>query len=309
MKVLRNSNEIPADIRSVVSTGTFDGVHKGHQAIIKKMITIAKQHQLQSVIVTFEPHPRVALGKDDNKLKLLTTLDEKLSIFERSGIDYVFVIDFTPEFAATPYESYVKDFLVGQLKAKFIVLGFNHHFGNKRSGNHDTLIKMGAEYGYQVEEVNEQTEKGVASSSTKIRALLDNHFVEEANSLLSYHYSISGEVVEGKKIGNTIGFPTANVKIGDCLKQIPANGVYAVNVEVENRLYKGMCNIGLNPTFENRSLSIEVNIFDFERNIYGKYIKITFESFIRDEIKFKSVDELVLQLNRDKQTVLKKLHE
>ncbi|MEI6122492.1 MAG: bifunctional riboflavin kinase/FAD synthetase [Bacteroidota bacterium] len=306
MNIFRNCNEIPTDFNSVVSTGTFDGVHKGHRAIIKRVNEIAEQHKLKSVIVTFEPHPRVALGNEGTHLKLLTTLDEKLAIFEELGIDIVFVIDFTSEFAAMPYEVYVKDFLVKELKAKYVVLGFNHHFGNHRSGNHDTLFKSGEVYGFQVEEVSEQTEGNIVPSSTKIRLLLEHNHVEEANILLSYNYSLVGKVVEGNQIGKQIGFPTANLKVADVLKQIPANGVYAVQIVVDNELFEGMCNIGNNPTFVNRPRSIEVHIFGFDRTIYGKNIKLVFKYFVRNEKKFTGVKELTKQLARDKKIILKK---
>ena len=309
MKIFRNTKEIPKKFSSVVSTGTFDGIHKGHRSILNRMTTIAKEQGLQSVVITFEPHPRIALAMDDFKLKLLTTLDEKLLIFEQLGIDNVFVVDFTKEFAATPYEVYVKDFLAKALHCKYVVMGFNHHFGNKRSGNHETLLEMGKMYGYQVEEIAGQSENNIVASSTKIRHLIENHAIEEANAMLTYHYSITGEVVEGRRIGRTIGFPTANIKMGDSLKLIPGNGVYGVKVEVDGTIYNGMCNIGYNPTFANPTLSVEVNIFDFDRDIYGQTIKVIFENYIRSEVKFDSVPELIHQLNRDKEMVLKKLYE
>ena len=292
----------------MVSTGTFDGIHKGHRSIIKRMTDIAHEHHLQSVIVTFEPHPRIALAMDDFKLKLLTTLDEKVTIFEQLGIDNVFVVNFTKEFAAIPYEVYVKNFLAASLHCKYVVMGFNHHFGNKRSGNHETLLELGKLHGYQVEEISGQSENNIVASSTKIRHLIENHTIEEANAMLTYHYSMTGEVVEGRMIGRTIGFPTANIKIADSLKLIPGIGVYAVKVQVDDVVYKGMCNIGYNPTFANPNLSVEVNIFDFDQDIYGQNIKVIFENYIRSEVKFDNVQELIRQLGRDKELVLKKLN-
>jgi riboflavin kinase / FMN adenylyltransferase len=308
LRVFKDCNDIYPVIESVVSTGTFDGVHLGHQTIIKEMITIAASKGLQSVAITFDPHPRIVLGKDENKLKLLNTLDEKIAIFESLGVDNVFVIQFTKEFAATPYEQYIKDFLVGKLGARHIVLGFNHQFGKQRSGNHDTLIALGNNYGYEVTEVSPQGFEGQVVSSTKIRQLLEEQNLDLANKLLGYHYAVTGTVVHGRNVGASIGYPTANIKITDRYKQLPAVGVYAVLVRIENTTYRGMCSIGYNPTFGSMDLSVEVNIFDFADDIYGKEIKLGFVSFLRQEIKFEGVNALIQQLGKDKENSLFKLN-
>jgi riboflavin kinase / FMN adenylyltransferase len=285
----------------VVSTGTFDGVHLGHKTIIKQMTAIAALKGLQSVVITFDPHPRIALGKDENKLKLLTSLDEKIAVFESLGIDNVFVIPFTKEFAATPYENYIKDILVGKIGAKHIVLGFNHQFGQQRSGNHNTLIDLGKTYGYEVTEVAPQDYEGQVVSSTKIRELLDEKNLDLANKLLGYHYLVAGKVVHGRKVGKIIGYPTANLSIGDPYKLIPAVGVYAVTVRINNEVHFGMCSIGFNPTFGKMGMSVEVNIFDFDADIYGKDIMLGFVAYLRPEIKFDSVEALVRQIQIDKE--------
>ncbi len=308
LRVIKDISELPHGMVSVVSTGTFDGVHLGHKTIINAMTEIAASQNLSSVAITFDPHPRIVLGKDENKLKLLTTLDEKIAIFESLGVDNVFVIQFTKEFAATPYEQYVKDFLVNRLGAKHIVLGFNHHFGQKRSGNHDTLIALGKNYGYEVTEVSPQGFEGQVVSSTKIRQLLDEQNLDLANKLLSYHYAVTGTVVRGRNVGTSLGYPTANIKINDPYKQIPAVGVYAVTVQIEKYIYKGMCSIGYNPTFGEMDLSVEVNIFDFADDIYGREIKLGFVSFLRPELKFDNIELLVQQLKTDKETSMVKLN-
>ena len=272
------------------------------------MTTIAASQGLQSVVITFDPHPRVVLGKDENKMKLLTTLEEKIAIFEKLGVDNVYVIPFTKEFAATPYEDYIKDILVRKLGAKHIVLGFNHQFGQERSGNHNTLIALGKTYGYEVTEVSPQRVEGQVVSSTRIRHLLEQHELDLANKLLGYPFMITGSVIHGRKVGKTIGFPTANIMIADHYKLIPALGVYAVTVQIDNDIHFGMCSIGFNPTFGKMELSVEVNIFDFNTEIYGKEIRMGFVSYLRPEIKFDGVEALVKQMNKDKENSLQKLH-
>ncbi len=292
----------------MVSTGTFDGIHLGHKTIIKEMCGIARKHHLQSVAITFHPHPRIVLGKDVDKLKLLTTLDEKIAIFQEMCVDNLFVIPFTKEFAATPYDRYVKDFLLGSLGAKHIVLGFNHHFGQKRSGNHDTLLNLGITYGYQVTEVLPKDFDGLVVSSTRIRQLLDQQNVDLANKLLGYHFPVTGTVVHGRHLGRELGYPTANIVVDEPYKQIPAAGVYAVNVIIEEQTYKGMCSIGYNPTFGENKLTIEANIFNFNNDIYGQTIKLAFVSFLRSEIKFPNVEALLQQLHEDKKVSMLRLN-
>lgn len=308
MKVFYHNNDIPSGLTSVVSTGTFDGVHLGHRIILNEMCRIARMEKLESVVITFQPHPRIVLHKDENKLKLLTSLAEKLDIFNKLCIDNVFVIEFTREFASMPYENYVKDFLVEKLGARHIVLGFNHHFGEKRTGNHNTLLELSVNYGYGVTEVAQHDFERQVVSSTHIRQLLDEQNLELANKLLGYYYAVTGTVTHGSKRGRILGYPTANIAIEDPYKQLPAVGVYAVQVLVESKTYKGMCSVGYNPTFGPNDLSIEVNIFDFIGDIYGKHIKLCFVSFLRPEIKFSDPESLRRQLNEDKRISLVKLN-
>lgn len=307
LKVYNTIFDFPKGLRSVVSVGTFDGVHKGHLEIIKKMTGLAKEYGLISVILTFDPHPRYALKKDDDKLKLLSTTEEKIARLENYGIDYVVVINFTPEFAKIPYEEFIKKYLVEALNAKYIVVGFDHRFGENRSGNHQKLIDVKKEFGFEVIEIQALIESNTAVSSTKIRDLIENRQVEQANKLLNYSYCISGKVIEGTRTGKKLGFPTANLFVEDKFKLIPAPGVYAVKVEIGGSWHQGMCNIGFNPTFDQRPFSIETHIFDFGEDIYGQNIRICFISFIRMEQKFGSIELLKEQLEKDEKTSIKKI--
>jgi len=309
LKVFHDLYKIPPGLTSVVSVGTFDGVHKGHQAIIRKMTEIASVKKLQSVVLTFDPHPRYTLKKDDEKLKLLLTNEEKLRRFEVMGVDIVVIISFTTEFAKTPYEIFIKKYLVDALGMKCLVVGFDHRFGENRSGNHQTLIDLSRKYDYAVIEKAALTENDDVISSTKIRSLLDTGQIETANRYLGYAFPISGFVVEGNRTGNKLGFPTANIIVDNPSKQIPAKGVYAVKVLIEDKIYNGMCNIGNKPTFENQPLTIETNIFDFDKNIYHKKIGVFFISFIRSEFKFENTELLITQIEQDKRNVLKILNE
>jgi riboflavin kinase / FMN adenylyltransferase len=247
------------------------------------------------------------LSKDENKLKLLTTLEEKIAIFESLGVDNVYVIPFTIDFAATPYEQYIRDFLIGKLGAKHIVLGFNHQFGQQRSGNHDTLLSLGRQYDYAVTEISPQEAEDLVVSSTRIRQMLEQRELDLANKLLGYPYMLTGNVVHGRKVGKSLGFPTANLMINDAYKLIPAVGVYAVTVQIDNDIHFGMCSIGFNPTFGTMGMNVEVNIFDFEADIYGKEIRLGFVSYLRPEIKFDSAEALAKQMNKDKENSLLKL--
>lgn len=308
MKVFYNIDEFPDGIFTVVSVGTFDGVHTGHQAIINRMMMLAKSHNLASLILTFDPHPRYALKKDENKLKLLTTTAEKLALLSCSGIDYVLVINFTAEFSRIPYDKFIRKYLWEALHAKYVVIGFDHRFGENRAGNHQLLIDSKARYDFDVVEIKALNDDGSAISSTKIRALIENRKIEQANLLLNYDYYLSGKVVRGTQKGKQLGFPTANISVNDSHKLIPANGVYAVKIEVDDHWYYGMCNIGYKPTFQELPLTIEVYIFDFDKNIYDKNIRVAFVNFIREEMKFDSSELLIAQVKEDEKTIRKKFN-
>lgn len=292
---------------AVVTVGTFDGLHRGHQKIIKRMKEIAAQNNGETVLVTFDPHPRLALHDDSRNLKFINTVERKFNLLDKFGIDNLIIIPFTKEFAKTSSEDFVKQYLVDKVGVKELVIGYDHHFGSNREGHFENLISLGKKYGFGVEEIEAQYVNGIAVSSTKIRNALMEGKIEEANAMLGYDYSITGIVVEGNKIGRTIGFPTANIEIEDKYKLIAAGGVYACKVKWNGNIYKGMGNIGTRPTIGINGLVTEVHILDFDEDIYGDEITIYFIDRIRDEIKFGSLDKLKEQLIKDKKVVEKLL--
>lgn len=292
----------------VMTTGTFDGVHLGHRVIIDRLNDEAKKIKGESVLLTFFPHPRMVLFPDDHGLQLLNSLDEKLALLEQAGIDHVIVQPFTKEFAKLSALEYVKEILVNAIGVKKMVVGYDHHFGNHREGDFETLKEYGELYGFEVAEIPVQELNEVNVSSTKIRNALLAGDVALANSYLKSKYQIAGVVQKGKQLGNTIGFPTANITPISNYKLIPAIGVYAVEVTWANQSFKGMMNIGNNPTVENTNeLRMEVHIFDFEQDIYGEPIVITFINRIRSEQKFDNLEALQQQLSYDKTLALEML--
>lgn len=285
---------------SVVTIGTFDGLHLGHQQIISKVIKVAEEKKLTSVVVTFDPHPRAVVSKDYN-MQLLATLDEKKILFEELKIDNLFVINFTMEFAKISSDEFVKNYLIDKLNAKHVVIGYDHKFGKNRNGDKSTLKEFGIKYGFDVTCMDEFQSEGDTISSTVIRNLLQTGEVDTANTYLGRNYSFFGRVVEGAKRGREIGFPTANIEIDNPYKLVPANGVYIVKASLDNQSLYGIMNIGIRPTFENENNKvIEMHIFDFNKNIYGKEIKIEFIKRIRSEKKFNSKEELINQITKDK---------
>jgi len=305
VKVINNIEEFEIE-KSVVTVGTFDGLHRGHQKIINTLINAAKQRALPSVVFTFWPHPRFVLGKADG-LELLNTIEEKAVLLEKLGVDYLVSVEFNKDFANQTSYEFVKNVLVAKLNVNHLVLGYDHHFGKNREGRFDKLQTCGQEFGFSVEQVSALKGIGENISSTKIRNLLKAGNIPKANNYLGYNYFISGEVVHGDKIGRKIGFPTANISVPD-FKLKPANGVYAVFAEVEGKKYKAMTNIGRKPTFKNdASLSIETHIFDFAEELYGKKISISFLEKIRDEITFDSSNQLAEQLKKDREDAVRLL--
>jgi len=290
---------------AVVTVGTFDGVHLGHQAIFNIMKQEAKAIDGETVVITFYPHPRIVLGLDSEHLKFINTQEKKINRLEESGIDHLIIVSFNKAFAGISSEEFINDLVVEKIHPKIIVTGFDHHFGKDRGGSFDMLSKIGKEKGFKVIKVAAQYVNDVPVSSTKIRKLLNNGAVLAANNFLGYEYSITGKVVKGKSIGRDIGFPTANIEVADEYKLIAAVGVYACRVTFMGKLYKGMCNIGYRPTVNHGNLTIEVHIFDFGQQIYGEEITIIFVDRMRDERKFDSLSELAQQLTRDKENTLK----
>lgn len=300
MKTRRNLNTLP-DKQTVVTIGTFDGVHIGHQKIINRLINTGKELTLQSVILTFFPHPRMVLQKDSN-IKLINTIDERHDILEASGLDSLVIKKFTQEFSRLSAEDFVKDILVEKLNAKKVIIGYDHRFGRNRNADINDLKTFGEVYGFDVEEISAQDIDDVSVSSTKIRSALMKGDITTANAYLGYAFMLTGKVIKGKGLGKELGFPTANIDIEETYKIIPKQGSYVVRSEINNTWIYGMMNIGVNPTVSGDKETIEIYFFDFDVDIYGKTIKIELLNRIRDEEKFESLEALKHQLNKDKAT-------
>ncbi len=304
MKVYKSLDEFSPLPHAVVTQGTFDGVHIGHQKIIERLGNIAAQKQGETALLTFFPHPRMVLQPDDNQLRLLHTEDEKIEHLAKAGIDHLLIIPFTKEFSRQTSLQFVRDVLVEKVGVKTLVIGYDHRFGKNREGSMDDLRQFGGEFKFEVEEISPQDIDDITVSSTKIRNALTHGDVETATRYLGYSYPVSGKVVAGNSLGKKIGFPTANIFVSQTYKLIPGDGVYAIKATVHGQTYGGMANIGNQPTFDNRSHAFEVNIFGFDKDIYGKDVKIEFVSRIRSEMKFDGVDSLIAQLQNDKATAL-----
>jgi len=306
MHVVRDINDIKYDKKSAITVGTFDGVHLGHRKIIEKLNSIKDSKKLRSIIITFEPHPQIVLRNRAKDIRILTTLDEKLKIFEELKIDITYVINFTKEFANTTAEEFYKNYLIDKIGLNDLVLGYDHMFGKNREGNFDTLKVLSEKYHFTVDKVDEYKFEGEHLSSTVIRNLLNEGNVKKVSLILGRPYSIKGNVIEGRKLGKELGYPTANIEISEDYKLIPKIGIYAVSVELNSNLYYGMMSIGKNPTVTDEdTVKSEVNIFDFDENIYGKEIKINFIDYLRDEEKFDTLEDLKKQMLTDKENSLK----
>jgi riboflavin kinase/FMN adenylyltransferase len=300
MKVFKDLKDWHFNERGIVTIGTFDGVHLGHKKILQRLNQIRENEGGKSIVFTFDPHPRKVLFPNQNDLQLITDLSEKIELLKNLDIDYAIVYPFTKEFAQIEPDKFIKEVLVDKLKVKTLVIGYDHKFGKDRRGNIDTFKKAAPQYGFTVEEIAAQDIDSINISSTKIRKALFDGDVKAAAQFLGYTYFLNGTVVHGKKLGRTIGVPTANIKVNDGDKLIPKMGVYFVGVEVEGFEGYGMMNIGTNPTMENdKHLKLEVNMFNFDKDIYGKNIKVEFIQRLRDEKKFNSLDELVEEIKND----------
>ena len=287
----------------VTTIGTFDGVHIGHQKILKQVVTLAKKQGYTPVVLTLFPHPRMVLQKDDS-IKLLNTIDERIDILKSFGIEAVIVKEFTKAFANLSAKDYVKNILVDELNTKQIVIGYDHHFGKNRTANIKDLKAFAKQYDFKVEEISAQDIKDVTVSSTKIRNALDKGEVALANSYLGYNYFITGKVIKGKGLGRTIDFPTANIHIESSYTLIPNDGVYVISSQIEDRTIFGMMNIGTNPTVDGKKRSIEVHFFNFKADIYNTQLKVEFLKRLRSERKFKNLEALKTQLKTDKVNAL-----
>lgn len=287
--------------KPVVTVGTFDGVHIGHQTIIERLKTIAKKIDGETVLLTFYPHPRKVILNDQSNLKLINTKNEKIKLLEQYGLDHLFIHPFNEEFSRISPTSYVRDLLVNQLKTNHLVIGYNHQFGRNREGNLTLLTELSSIYDFNIEEISAQQINEIKVSSTKIRAAIEAGNIATANNYLGHTFSISGKVIQGNKLGRTIGFPTANIKIDESDKICPPKGVYAVRVKLDNQTLNGMMNIGTRPTVEKEqtTLSNEVHIFNFNKDIYNLTIQIEFIARIREEKKFNDINGLKQQLIDD----------
>lgn len=300
MRVFRDLHHLPDFRRAVITIGTFDGVHKGHQELIQRINDVARQIGGESIIITFHPHPRLVINPDDRNLRLLNTVEEKIALLERYGVDNVVVVPFSRDFSEQTAEEYISDFLVRNFHPAHIVIGYDHRFGRNRAGDFALLEKYQSEYGYQLEAISKQMLDELAISSTNIRHALQEGNVTEANDLLGHNYTVSGIVVKGHQNGRKLGYPTANLQVSDPNKLIPRTGIYAVRVHSEAAVYKGMLSIGFNPTFDGTEQTIEVNILDFNKDIYGETLTLEFIQFIRYEKKFESIEALIAAIDGDK---------
>lgn len=300
MKIYHNIDEFKPVPNPIVTIGTFDGVHLGHQAIFNRMITEAKEVSGETVVITFFPHPRIVLQLESSNLKFINTQEMKIKRLANAGIQNLIIIPFTRDFSRTTSEAFVKEYIVDIIHPYKLVIGYDHHFGKNRMGDFRKLYDMGHRYGFKVERIPAQDVENIAISSTKIRKSLEIGDVRKANKLLGYEYSITGEVVHGNELGRTIGFPTANIRVDDQYKLITACGVYACKVEYGGKVYQAMGNIGYRPTINQSDLTIEAHLFGFDQEIYGENITIRFIERIRDEQRFDSLADLRKQLETDK---------
>ena len=299
MKIHKSINKVLAPKKTIITIGTFDGVHLGHKSILEKIKNATLENIYESVVLTFFPHPRMVL-QQDSSIKLLNTIDEKATLLEKFGIDNLIIHPFDEAFSNLSAEEFVKDILVDKLNIHKIIIGHDHRFGKNRSADINNLISFGKKYGFEVEQISAKEIDEIAISSTKIRkALLDGN-IKLANEYLGYPYFISGKVVSGKKIGRTIGFPTANILLSENYKLLPKNGVYIVSSKIKDVLHFGMMNIGNNPTLGDNEQSIEIHFFDLKEDIYNENLQIAFLGNIREEHKFNSITELQTQLEKDK---------
>lgn len=299
LKVYYNLQEFKPLENAVVTIGTFDGVHVGHQKILFRLTELANSTNGESVVMTFWPHPRMVVSPDSHDLKLLSTIDEKIQLLENQGINHLIIVPFTREFSELSAEEYVQKILIGRIGTKRLVIGYDHRFGRNREGGFDYLSDNKRRFGIEIEEISRQEIEHLTISSTKIRNSLIEGNIKVANELLGRNYCFQGLVVKGRQLGRTIGFPTANVHLAENYKLTPSNGVYAVKIFVRGKWYKGIMNIGNRPTVEGIGITREVNIFDFDDDIYGEDVVVEIIDFIRKETKFNGLEELKAQIHAD----------
>jgi riboflavin kinase/FMN adenylyltransferase len=300
VKVYRNIEEFKPNANTIATIGTFDGVHTGHNVIISRVKQLSFEMKGESVIITFSPHPQLVLHPDEKGIYILTTDEEKIKLLEQHGIDHIIIMPFTKKISSVSYLNFIKDVLINTLHVKKLVIGYDHHFGNNREGELRHLVDYGKQYHFEVEDIPAQKVDDIAVSSTKIRKALMAGDMSAANKFLGYQYFFKGKVVKGEGIGRTLGFPTANIEIDHPFKLVPAHGVYAVLVDYKGKRYKGMMDIGMRPTFNGIKQVIEINIFNFDENIYYEFLNVTIVERLRSDIKFPGAEQLKEQLSKDK---------
>ena len=307
MNIYKSFDEIPYNHKTILTVGTYDGVHSGHQKIIKKLLEYSEKHQLRNLIITFDPHPQIVLQKEGKpKIKLLSTIEERLELFEKYGIDNVLIVPFSNEFSMTTPKKFITHYLSKIVGFSMVLIGYDHLFGKNREGSIDLLNKFADKNNYKVEKISalqlSDGREDTVLSSTKIRRALDENNLDLANKYLGYNYIVKGKVIDGDKRGKTIGFPTANIFIMDENKYIPAKGVYFVSIIIDGKKYFGMANLGNRPTFvDSNQVLIEVNIFEFDVDIYGEIINVEFIKYLRKEKKFNSREKIIEQITIDRQ--------
>jgi riboflavin kinase/FMN adenylyltransferase len=306
MQVHRSIDQLPRFKNSVITIGTFDGVHEGHQQIIEALKAEARAVNGEAVIITFDPHPRMIVHPHTH-LHLINTLEEKIELLSRTGIDHLVVVPFTKEFSDQSAEAYIEHFLIGKFHPHSIIIGYDHHFGHDRKGNFRLLENNAAHFQYKLLEIPKHVLDSIGVSSTKIRKAIQESQIETANRLLGYDFFFEGKVVPGDKLGRQLGYPTANLEYTSKEKIHLGHGVYAVNVEFDGKINKGMLSIGERPTLNRPGEKVEVNIFDFDQDIYGKILRVTVRKFLREQVKYDSLDLLIEQLHKDKENSLEVL--
>ncbi len=303
MKIYTNLADYTSKNKTFVTIGTFDGVHLGHQKVLSNLVIAAKKNNASSVLLTFFPHPRMVLQKDSD-IKLINTIEERIELLKKTGLDVLVINEFTEDFAEKTAMDFVKNVLVDHLKISNLIIGYDHRFGKNREGNFDQLTEYGKIFGFEVTKISQQEIDHITISSTKIRKAIELGNIEEAKRYLGYYFMLTGEVVKGKNLGEKIGYPTANLSIKETYKLLPKTGSYVVKAELENKTVYGMMNIGYNPTVKGKTQTIEIHFFNFNKDLYGKKIQIDVLKFLRDEQKFNSVEDLKSQLMIDKQKSL-----
>ncbi|EKB50705.1 bifunctional riboflavin kinase/FAD synthetase [Cecembia lonarensis] len=307
MRIYEGTDHFGKVNNPVVTSGTFDGVHLGHQKILKRIRTIADEIGGETILITFWPHPRLVLYPNEHNLRLLTTFEEKTKLLKDFGIDHLLTIPFTKEFAALSSAEFIQQILVDTIKTRKLVIGYDHRFGKNREGGFDYLKANMHHFGFELEEISREDVDNVGVSSTKIRKALEEGKVEVANEYLGRPYELNGIIIKGQQLGRAIGFPTANIHIPHDYKLIPCDGAYAVTANVEGETHQGMLNIGNRPTVNGNSQTIEVNLFDFDGDLYDKRIAVQLKAYLRPEVKFSDLDELKGQLQQDKEAALRLL--